>query len=193
MSIENLLAELTAAVRENTEVVKKQIEIASTTINVQVTGDVGGKRGRKPKTEVAVTPAADTDADDAAPPAEEPKVEEATKPEEKKKAVVEYATDGGGPRDPAVDNAHFRTEVKIRLLAYRDAVRDAVRDGEPAGTDPGEAVKKASAAAKALMAPFKAAKFDDVKDDDLLALDEAITKARAELEGGASDELDLDI
>lgn len=116
----------------------------------------GKKRGRKADTEVAVAAAAEP----APTPEPEPEPEPEPTPE---------------PEEAAAEMT--RDSVKEALFAYRDAVKDS----QPEGTDPGEAVKAGVSAARAIVQKFKAAKFDDIKDDDLQALLDEITKAHAAL------------
>ena len=194
MSIEALISEHTAALRENTAALNAllQRDIAAVGVvvrpEVTVTGDAadGGekpaapgkkKTGRPAKTDVGVAP--------AEPPVEAPVHAAAPIGNE-----VTGKSDGDVPASAAVDMHHFRATVKQELLAYRDAVKDA----EPASTDPGDAVKKATLAARELLTPFKAAKFDDVKDDDLAQLRGNIKAAHDALSGAAeADEFDLDV
>lgn len=185
MSIETLLSELTAAIRENTAALMGSTPASHARI-ADVAGEVGdapakaeeaapAKRGRKPKTEVSVTT--------AEVPAEEPTPAPADN-------EVAGKSDGPVAASAEVDMAHYRATVKAELLAYRDAVKDM----QPASMDPGEAVKAATIAAREQLTPFKAAKFDDVKESDLEKLRANIAAALAEVSAGDdSDDFDLDV
>lgn len=187
MSIEAQLSELTAAIRDNTasnERMSNAIDkfiAAADRFTAPVTGDAAADaepaapkpkaKGRPTKTDVGVTKTAEPD----------PK-EEASKTDIAEKPAA----------DEAVDMQDFRASVRQELLAYRDAVRD----GEPASGDPGDAVKAGVAAARHLLTPFKAAKFDDVKDEDLAQLRGNIKAAHDALTAEPADtgsDIDLDI
>ena len=178
MSIEAQLSELTAAIRENTTVTERMIAALGATAATTTAAPADAApadaepvkpkaKGRPTKTDVGVT-----------------KVTEPA-PKEVSPEVEEQA-------EVVVDMQMLRAMTKSELLAYRDAVRD----GEPASADPGDAVKAGVAAARNLLTPFKAAKFDDVKDDDLSTLRDNIKAAHAALTAEPADtgsDIDLDI
>lgn len=187
MSIEAQLSELTAAIRDNTasnermsNAIDKFIAVADR-FTAPVAGDAAAADAEpapKPKTKAKGRP---TDT-----------VVGVTKTVEPIGNEPAGKTDGDAPPSEAVDMQDFRASVRQELLAYRDAVRD----GEPASADPGDAVKAGVAAARHLLTPFKAAKFDDVKDEDLTQLRANIKAAHDALTAEPADagsDIDLDI
>lgn len=186
MSIESLLSELTAAIRENTAAVLsagKTSAIAhalhggegvagETAAPAPAAEEPAPKRTRKPKTETTVTAPATA--------AEEPAPAPAAEAHPRSDGPVPAAAKEGFDK---VLDAEYRLQVKQKVLAYRDAVKAI----QPASMDAGEATKLATNAARELLKPFGAVKFDDLKDEDLPALEKAADAAMAELDGGDDD------
>ena len=176
MSIEVLLTELTAAIRENTTFLQRSIELATADKSAGDKPAPKKRNGRPTDVVVPIVAGIESDAADGEPAPI--------------KNEVAGKTDGTVAPSAEVDMAHLRATTRAELLAYRDAVCE----GEPASSDPGAAKLKATGAAKDVLKPFKAARFDDVKDDDLEKLRGHIKKAHDALTPAveAADDLDLD-
>lgn len=179
MSIEVLLTELTAAIRENTTFLQRSIELGTADKSAGDAPAPKKRNGRPTNVVVPIVAGAEPEPAATAEPEPAPIANE-----------VAGKTDGTVAPSAEVDMHHLRATTRKELLAYRDAVCD----GEPASSDPGAAKLKATAAAKDVLKPFKAARFDDVKDDDLEKLRGYIKKAHDALTAApeATDDLDLD-
>lgn len=182
MSIEAQLTELTAAIRENTTFLQRLVEQGGAD---KAAGEAPAPKKRNGRPTNVVVPVVSGITTDAAPTE--------TADAEPAPIVNEVAgkTDGDIAPSAEVDMMHLRATTRAELLAYRDAVCDA----EPVSTDPGAAKQKATAAAKEVLKPFKAARFDDVKDEDLEKLRGHIKKALDALNAAAEPataEIDLD-